>query len=155
VVPIISYARPASRSVDASDHGSDISQLETSGDDLELTYVTDETTIESEGDLTYLTTLILAHLTNNSADDPEHSELSMAEALLNSNPSREALKKLQKSTKRILAVSQLRSGLQAHNYLHIEEVEDLFIQYFNGINDDQLIDELLNSVSAPLSLLVD
>lgn len=72
---------------------------------------------------------------------------------MNSNPTRDALKRLQKSTKVTLAISRLRAGLHghAHNHTHIQDVEDLFFQDFGRMNDDQLVDELLNSVSDPLS----
>jgi hypothetical protein len=48
---------------------------------------------------------------------------------MNSNPSREALKKLWKSTKVILAVSRLRTGFEAfeaQNYPDIQEAESIF-----------------------------
>ena len=68
---------------------------------------------------------------------------------MNSNPSREALKKLQRSTKVVLAVSRLRTGLNAHSYLDIQEADGLLYRNFERMTDDQLIDELLKSVSVP------
>jgi hypothetical protein len=70
----------------------------------------------------------------------------MAEGLINSNPSREALKNLRRSTKVTLALSRLHAGLQTHDYPDTQQV-DLLYQNFEGMADDQLIDELLNSVS--------
>jgi len=64
-----------------------------------------------------------------------------------SNPSREALKKLRRSTKVVLAVSRLRAGLDAHSYSDIQEADSLLYRNFEKMTDDQLIEELLNSVS--------
>lgn len=73
----------------------------------------------------------------------------MAVSLMNSNPSREALKKLRRTTKVILAVSRLHPSLvlDTHRYSDIQDADGLLYRNFESMTDDQLVEELLNSVS--------
>lgn len=76
----------------------------------------------------------------------------MAATLMDSNPSREALKKLKRSTKVVLAISRLHTRLDMCSYSDnqaqaYQEADSLLYQSIERMTDDQLIEELLNTVS--------
>ncbi len=79
----------------------------------------------------------------------ELAELDATEAFLEQNPSRDALAMLKRSTRVVLAVSRLRSGLRSYGHINLEEAENIFYERFVQMTDDQLTSELVKSVRIP------